>query len=574
MARKVFISVLGTTFYQNCQYMRGDCGFVSSPCKFIQCATLEYLFSKETWTSGDRVFVLMTEKAKQMNWDVSRRKNPHSKSGEVDYKGLKDSLAEMDMVSEVQAVDIKEGKDETELWDIFSTIFNLLEENDTLYFDLTHGFRYLPMLVLVLGNYTRFLKHTEIASITYGNFEATDSHMKSLMDLMPLAMLQRWTFAAADFTENGNAQSLVDLSLTATKMMLREESIRENTEKKDGVQNLRFFVNAVARFNSELRFCRGKAICDGKSVGEMRDYAKLCQQEIIHPFHPVIREIIGSTHFFSDQWDVQNCLRAARWCLDKGQYQAAGTQLQEGIVTLFCKRHGINVSDSKRRELINKAFCKVKDPQTYRYSLDRESEELVDRVAIDPLFSREAVEMFGLLTDVRNDFNHAGWRKDCKDAAILKKNLCKVFSSFENLFSFADAVPPILQNEPKAKSGLLVNLSNHPSSEWEVAQYEAAKAYGEGIQDIAFPDIDPQADISVVEDLAAVSVNQILQLCQSYRVTVHVMGEMTFTCAVVRRLQAKGVPCVASTSRRDVRSLSDGSKHVIFHFEKFRSYGQ
>jgi hypothetical protein len=33
---------------------------------------------------------------------------------------------------------------------------------------------------------------------------------------------------------------------------------------------------------------------------------------------------------------------------------------------------------------------------------------------------------------------------------------------------------------------------------------------------------------------------------------VHLMGEMTFTFALVRKLQAAGIRCVASTTARDV----------------------
>ena len=34
-----------------------------------------------------------------------------------------------------------------------------MQDGDELYFDLTHGFRYLPMLVMVLINYSKFLKY-------------------------------------------------------------------------------------------------------------------------------------------------------------------------------------------------------------------------------------------------------------------------------------------------------------------------------------------------------------------------------------------------------------------------------
>lgn len=59
----------------------------------------------------------------------------------------------MNLPVEIRPVDIVDGKDEDEMWKIFNALFNELRDGDELYFDLTHSFRYIPMLVLVLGNY-------------------------------------------------------------------------------------------------------------------------------------------------------------------------------------------------------------------------------------------------------------------------------------------------------------------------------------------------------------------------------------------------------------------------------------
>lgn len=52
MARKVFISVLGTGLYGKCQYTRDDANFESDETFFIQSATLQYINAKD-WTSND-----------------------------------------------------------------------------------------------------------------------------------------------------------------------------------------------------------------------------------------------------------------------------------------------------------------------------------------------------------------------------------------------------------------------------------------------------------------------------------------------------------------------------------------
>lgn len=48
---------------------------------------------------------------------------------------------------------IPNGKNEEEMWEIFETLFDKIEEEDELYIDLTHRFRYIPMLVMIFPNY-------------------------------------------------------------------------------------------------------------------------------------------------------------------------------------------------------------------------------------------------------------------------------------------------------------------------------------------------------------------------------------------------------------------------------------
>lgn len=68
--RKVFLSVLGTGFYQKCVYYAGD--FRAEQTRFIQRASLEYYGARE-WTSTDLVCIFVTSKARTDNWSVERK---------------------------------------------------------------------------------------------------------------------------------------------------------------------------------------------------------------------------------------------------------------------------------------------------------------------------------------------------------------------------------------------------------------------------------------------------------------------------------------------------------------------
>lgn len=119
---------------------------------------------------------------------------------------------------------------------------------------------------------------------------------------------------------------------------------------------------------------------------------------------------------------------------------------------------------------------------------------------------------------------------------------------------------------------LFINLSNHPASGWSQPQLAAASAYGE-ITDIDFPAIDPAEDCSYVEKLAGDYLDRILELAQGRQVTVHLMGEMTFTYALCSKLKARGIKTVASTSARVVcDNPQTGVRTSIFRFVRFREY--
>lgn len=121
---------------------------------------------------------------------------------------------------------------------------------------------------------------------------------------------------------------------------------------------------------------------------------------------------------------------------------------------------------------------------------------------------------------------------------------------------------------------MLINLSNHPSSNWSVHQIaEANRLYG-GIIDLPFPQVDPQADVNAINDLATRYVAQITALSEGHPAAIHLMGEMTLTFALVKKLQQAGHSCVASTTQRIVNELPDGRKEVLFQFVRFRNYPQ
>ena len=113
---------------------------------------------------------------------------------------------------------------------------------------------------------------------------------------------------------------------------------------------------------------------------------------------------------------------------------------------------------------------------------------------------------------------------------------------------------------------MLLNLSNHPSASWSPAQLADA---GGKVTDLSFPQIDPDGDEAYIEQLANEYYNKIKAI--QGVTTVHLMGEMNFTFALVTKLKAEGIKCVASTTKRETVE-ENGVKISKFNFVRFRSY--
>lgn len=554
MARKVFISVLGTGNYKECIYASGNTQYDGT--RFIQKATLQMLDVKEGWTESDRIYIIVTDGSKEQNWET-RTDNGEPKIG------LADTLKEMHLSTPIETIRIPDGNNEDEIWQIFSDIYKVLNDEDELYFDLTHGFRYLPMMVLVLGNYAKFLKHTEVKSITYGNYESRDkeTNITPIINITPLAALQDWTNAAADYLEHGDATKL---KICADKPLIT--IARETKGQDQDATTLIKLSKQLYEFSNLISFNRGDEIIIGKQSEQIKALLEKADAEYIRPMGPLFKQIAKSVRNFNPD-SPENMIEASRLCLDHSDFQASITLLQEGIVSMLCRKFHLDVKDKGDREIATQALNKLGlELQNKEYRpLSPYKETIIKRIIDSGIISSELANQWNKITEDRNDFNHAGLRASYKDAETLRNNISSYLSAVCDEISAIKAYVP-------GTPPLLVNLSNHPYKDWSEDQKKAAEKYGE-VQDMAFPEIDPAMKIDKIKkEIAAAQIDEIKNMCKERRVTVHIMGEMSYTFYVVSQLKAFGILCICSTSERDTEDLGGGEKKVTFHFKRFRDY--
>lgn len=335
MARKVFISFLGTNNYLQTIYQFAS-GEKSKPVRFIQEALI--LSCCKDWTENDKIFIFCTEDASKINWEDNEEKffnEKTEKNKEIEKIGLKRRLQENFKMNQiVEKVDIGEGFSEDEIWKIFDCVYGKLMNNDEVYFDVTHAFRSIPLFSTVLFNYARFMKDTNVVSIQYGAFEKLgpaykvkelpiDKRIAPILDLTNIVRLQQYTDMANSLTTFGRIKRISQV-LDA-----------ENSEITPIIQDL---SKSIENFDNYLLSNRMNDIKEGKYIISIRNNIKsLRKLKIPTPIKNVIFRLNDEMKDFVAGNSNKNIEAAIDWCVKYKMLPQAYTLGQEYIITLLAE---------------------------------------------------------------------------------------------------------------------------------------------------------------------------------------------------------------------------------------------
>lgn len=404
MARKVFLSILGTGYYETTRYYFDDYE-TNYKTRFIQEATIKQ-FCRD-WSEEDKIVIFLTEQARRKNWEHPAQQS-HNKDA---YQGLSSILTFPQLVDK----DIPDGNSEKEIWEVFEIIFEELNEGDEVYFDITHAFRFLPMLLMVLINYAKLLKNISVKSITYGNYEAREKHQDGqeyspVMKITPLSELQDWTIATLMFKETGQTKHLSNLI---------------SSEK----------TSAITNFTDEITEVRSQEIIQGKS-------AQLALSAIDNALvsNPIFKNLKKDLNVELSKYknnSIDNVFSAVEFCIKHNLTQQGLTILQESIKTYILLDIGETdyINEDKRNAVagalsINKVEL-FKAPRTASQTQEDidELNSIAKRVFKLPYKKKLTDKVYKSLSQgARNDINHAGYREKPKEVGYFKDRLEKYFN--------------------------------------------------------------------------------------------------------------------------------------------------
>ena len=330
MARKVFISFLGTGNYVQTYYQFGKEKPVK-PVRFIQEALLDHI--QEQFDEDSKIFIFCTEKARKINW----KDNGQSLiSEEIEKKGLEGILLEKPYGKYVKMVPIEEGFSEDEVWLIFDAVYNELKDGDSVYFDVTHAFRSIPMFSTILFNFAHFTKKIKIEEVFYGAFEKLgfasavrmlpiEERIAPVIDLSSMIELQNLTSVAANFIDYGKVGKIGDAF--------------DNNEDKSFNRLICKLKADSSKLEEYILLNKADKISEGLFADDINGQIKrlLKNEHTTSAQKEILKQLKAQLGPFKRNGNEMNICAAVEWALKYDMIQQAYTLAEELIITLVCK---------------------------------------------------------------------------------------------------------------------------------------------------------------------------------------------------------------------------------------------
>jgi CRISPR-associated DxTHG motif protein len=368
------ITVLGTGKYEPVTYRWNDHTYETS---FVQEAFVH-------WLKPEVTCVLLTEKARETHWNnLCQRLQEHTQT---------------------VAIDIPDGKRESELWQIFTAISDAVCEGDQIAFDITHGFRSLPVIALLTIAYLKQIKQVKVRYILYGAFDAKDEQGTPVFDLTPFADLLDWLAAAKMFTATGDSSELGRLIQD-----VQDAAHRNKEAYGDSLPlALKNFGAALKEVSNDLLLARVPNL--PKSVINLIEKQKRASAEVSQwapPLRLLLDKIAAAYAPFQDD-SLPTQATLIRWYLDHNHIVQAMTLAREWVVSYYMQQRSLSRDDAEA-ELKQRAENHEKD---------------------------EIIQLWNRIRELRNDLAHCGFGRaegQVLSAKSIRQNAKEVVKQIEQL---------------------------------------------------------------------------------------------------------------------------------------------
>lgn len=457
MGRTIFLSFLGKGRYETANYTLD--GMRATATRFVQRAMVELLSADAGAQPIDEIHVFTTPEAKEHSWE--------GYGGDAS-SGLRHELEAWargaTYPAAVAAVDIPHPSNVDSAWDTFSILYDVLkkavDESDddsiNVIFDITHSFRHLPMLTLLVLHFSKVVLDINVHGIFYGEYR--EGEESPIVDLGSFSVLQDWITRTEMFLHGGNARPLAELT--------QEQHIAAKQRRDSGVGHYRRVEEIVAGWSdllSDIQVSRAKKIqpLARQSVERIDSFMEQKDEEeqvprSLRPVTVLLNRVRAELSPMAVNDELSSGVAAVEWCMRQGLVQQAYTLARELIVTLLCIRFDLSFTNRDSREKAERhintvagKYRKNHGAHTAKPGGHREdaakgaplSGDILDFLAE----KEELLKLWDTIAAMRNDVNHAGWLENPARGSTLAKRLDVPMLRGVLMQAFGDVGSPVVR---------------------------------------------------------------------------------------------------------------------------------
>ena len=358
----MILSFLGAGKYESASYQWG-----------VHPATTTSLFvaALSAWFPEEQVVVLCSPTARARNAGLLQAALPHAR-----------------------LIDIPDGATDEENWDLFQTISDIIPKNESVIFDVTHGFRSMPLVGVLTLAYLRAVHSVQVRHVLYGAFQVGRSVTEPTpaFDLTPFVKLLDWAEAASRFGDTGDARKFMRLM-------------------RDVRSPLNFAAQHMKLLSEALSYNRHEDI--GRSATDLLNTLQQVRQQELRPHQRPFRLIVEQVEqtvrplavgpSASGLEVLQALYRRVMWYAERDHYVQAVSLAREWMLQAFIWS---STGD------IDLSVATQDSASHFLASLDREEREPKEKEPPEPVqFNRPSdqfLELWAKISDDRDDLSHHG----------------------------------------------------------------------------------------------------------------------------------------------------------------------
>ncbi|MBF2052766.1 MAG: TIGR02221 family CRISPR-associated protein [Candidatus Sericytochromatia bacterium] len=277
--------------------------------------TAHFAVALAQWLKPKEILVMLTQQAQNHeNWSWMQK------------------WAESQQIT-LTPIAIPEGGNEAEQWQIFDAMTQALQPDDCVIFDITHGYRSLPMLALLGALYLRLVKNITVTHMLYGAFEARDQSVKPniapIVDMTEFLNLLDWVSGAEELIELGLSHRIGKLLSDTHKQLYISKTGKPQFLERAGSQ--------LQNISNALQLAQPHHLA--QSSHQLKERLANAGQEAhwVKPFSAIAEKIADHYSHFETQ-DLATQRELVNWYTQKGHWVQAVTLAREWVVSFICQQ--------------------------------------------------------------------------------------------------------------------------------------------------------------------------------------------------------------------------------------------